>query len=89
MTVLKHAGLVESRKKERWIYYRFPDSYKNNPVVSYALEWIYCSLENDEKIKEDSKELSKILRQLPETLCRERAEEFEKKMKRKAKSNGR
>jgi ArsR family transcriptional regulator, arsenate/arsenite/antimonite-responsive transcriptional repressor len=72
MTVLKNAGLVDSRKEERWIYYRLPDSPVKKGAVKSALEWLFDSLSEDEKIARDSMDLSKILRQSPESICKKR-----------------
>ena len=81
MTVLKHAGLVESRKEERWIYYRLPVYADKNAKIQSALEWIFDSLSKDEKIIEDSKSLVRILKQSPEILCRNRIEKKAKKQR--------
>jgi ArsR family transcriptional regulator, arsenate/arsenite/antimonite-responsive transcriptional repressor len=72
MAVLKHAGLVESRKEERWIYYRLPGVTAENRMIHEALEWFFRSLEKDEKIIEDERTLSKILRQNAAVLCKNR-----------------
>jgi ArsR family transcriptional regulator len=74
MTVLKHAGLVESRKEERWIYYRLPDMVDKNEKIRRALEWIFSSLAKDQKIIDDARNLVKILKKSPEFLCKMRVE---------------
>ncbi len=74
MAVLKHAGLVKSRKEERWIYYRLPDSADKDTIIQRALEWVVGSLSKDKKIIEDSVNLVKILKQSPEILCKNRVE---------------
>ena len=74
MTVLKHAGLVESRKEERWIYYRLPGSAERNEKILSALEWVFNSLSKDEKVIKDAIDMARILKQSPETLCRNRIE---------------
>lgn len=72
MSVLKNAGLVDSRKEERWIYYRLPDKADGDETIRGALAWVSESLACDGKTIEDAKRLSKILRQSPESLCRNR-----------------
>jgi len=74
MTVLKHAGLVESRKEERWIYYRLPGSAEKNGKILSALAWVFNSLSKDEKVIKDAIDMARILKQSPETLCRNRIE---------------
>jgi ArsR family transcriptional regulator, arsenate/arsenite/antimonite-responsive transcriptional repressor len=83
MTVLKNAGLVESRKEERWIYYRLPASNDKTETIQDALEWVFCSVSEDGTIFGDSKELIKILRQTPESLCKKRCAQFMKRKKHK------
>jgi DNA-binding transcriptional ArsR family regulator len=84
MAVLKHAGLVDSRKEERWIYYRLPDKTSRNEMVKGALAWIFRSLAGDDIITGDAARLSEILRQSPETLCRNRTEKSRNRNGRKA-----
>ncbi len=84
MTVLKHAGLVKSRKEEKWIYYRLPDSADRDTKIQRALEWVFGSLSKDEKIIEDSENLIKILKQSPEVLCKKRVERKRKQKIREA-----
>jgi DNA-binding transcriptional ArsR family regulator len=74
MAVLKNAGLVESRKEEKWIYYKLPEPAKRNKNVQSVLEWITGSLSTDPRIRQDSKNLMKILSQSPETICKNRVE---------------
>lgn len=74
MMVLKHAGLVTSRKQERWIYYRLSDSSHENKKVWSALEWIFNALSDDEQIISDAATMVGILRQNPEVLCKKRQE---------------
>jgi ArsR family transcriptional regulator, arsenate/arsenite/antimonite-responsive transcriptional repressor len=76
MTVLKHAGLVDSRKEERWIYYRLPGSVSNAGIIKNSLGWLFASLAQDDQVVDDSKKLSQILRQSPETLCKKRLAKF-------------
>ena len=55
MAILKRAGLVESRKDGRWVYYRLPK--EAGPKVQAALNWVYAALKNTPGIKEDEAKL--------------------------------
>lgn len=69
LSILFQAGLVESRKDGRWIYYQLPG--KEAPVeVSEALDWIEKALANNPHVLEDNKQLKKILKQDPADLCK-------------------
>jgi ArsR family transcriptional regulator, arsenate/arsenite/antimonite-responsive transcriptional repressor len=69
LSILFHAGLVESRKDGRWIYYQLPGN--RAPVqVREALDWIGKSLAGSPRILEDNKRLKKILKQDPAALCK-------------------
>lgn len=69
LSLLFQAGLVESRKEGRWIYYKLPG--KNAPVtVREALDWVEQSLGNSPQAAVDSKQLKQILRQDPGVLCK-------------------
>lgn len=69
MTILRQAGLVESRKEGRWIYYRLPGDDASVPARN-ALRWATKSLRGAPEIMEDDKQLRKILKVNPEELCR-------------------
>src|ERR1039458_3849873 len=50
LSILHHAGLILSRKSERWVYYRLPD--KSAPVaVREALDWIHRSEEHTSELQ--------------------------------------
>jgi ArsR family transcriptional regulator, arsenate/arsenite/antimonite-responsive transcriptional repressor len=67
--LLKQAGLVDSRKDGRWIYYRLPG--KEAPTsVKQALEWVHASLEDVPRIREDVKTLRAVLKCDPADLCK-------------------
>jgi len=68
MAILRHARLVESRKKGRWIFYRL--SGDGHSPVGQALDWVRQSLQMDSRIEEDRERLEAILRTDPEELCR-------------------
>jgi ArsR family transcriptional regulator len=69
LSILQHAGLIQSRKSERWVYYRLPG--KTAPVVvREALDWLKKSLANTDEAAADAKKLKRILRTAPAELCR-------------------
>jgi DNA-binding transcriptional ArsR family regulator len=71
LSILHHAGLVESRKAGRWIYYRLPDQTAP-AMVRQALAWIERSLTRDPSVLADNKKLKQILQQDPAEICRQR-----------------
>jgi DNA-binding transcriptional ArsR family regulator len=67
--LLKQAGLVDSRKDGRWVFYALPG--KEAPAaVRQALEWVDQSVADDPRIAEDAKNLKKTLRLDPADLCK-------------------
>ena len=69
LSLLHHAGLILSRKSERWVYYRLPD--KSAPVVvREALDWVKKSLGKSEAAVADAKQLRKILKMDVQDICR-------------------
>jgi DNA-binding transcriptional ArsR family regulator len=71
MQILKHAGLVESRKEERWIYYRIVNT-SSSTTISGALEWLFTTSINNTIIENDRKSLLSICSQSAESLCKNR-----------------
>lgn len=61
MSILKQAGLVESCKKGRWVYYRLADE-DASPLVKTALQFAYDHLHNDKIILGDANRMEDILR---------------------------
>ena len=69
LSILYQAGLVESRKDGRWIYYRLPG--KEAPVaVREAIAWVEQSLSENPRIAEDIQQLKQILKTDPVELCK-------------------
>ena len=69
LSILHHAGLIQSRKTERWVHYRLPDP----PVpaaVRQALDWVHQSLARTTEAKADAERLGKILRINVKEICR-------------------
>ena len=69
MAVLHRAGLVESRKEGRWIYYRLA-GVGASPCARAALEWVRDCLENDRRVRADARRLASVKRTPVEELCR-------------------
>jgi DNA-binding transcriptional ArsR family regulator len=69
LSILYQAGLVESRRDGRWIYYLLPG--KGAPVVvREALDWVEKALDGNPRVSEDGQKLKRILKQDPAELCR-------------------
>jgi ArsR family transcriptional regulator len=68
LSVLHQAGLIESRKSERWVYYRQPDA-KASVAVRKAIDWVRKSLANAPQADADARNLKRILKVNPTTLC--------------------
>jgi ArsR family transcriptional regulator len=69
LSILTQAGLIRSRKAERWVYYRLPD--RSAPVpVREALDWVHKSLARTDETVADAKRLRRIMQTDPAELCR-------------------
>ena len=69
LSILFQAGLLESRKEGRWIYYRLPG--RTAPVVvQEALDWIQKALDRNSRVAKDTRQLKRILRADPVELCK-------------------
>lgn len=67
--LLRHAGLLDSRKEGRWIYFRLTG--KDAPVaVREAIDWVKKSLGRSSAAQLDSKRLKEILQEDPVQLCK-------------------
>ena len=69
LSILYQAGLVESRKDGRWIYYRLPGK-EASVAVREALAWAEKSLSANPRIAEDARQLQKLLKVDPTELCK-------------------
>ena len=71
LSILRNAGLILSRKAERWVYYRLPD--RTAPIaVLEALDWVQKSLVKTDEAAADAKRLQKILKMDLADICRRR-----------------
>jgi ArsR family transcriptional regulator len=67
--LLKHAGLLESRKDGRWIYFKLAG--RGAPVVvREAMDWVNKSLGRSATALADAKRLKAILKEDPSELCK-------------------
>jgi len=69
MGILKEAGLIESRKEGKWVYYRLSVTGKKT-IIQTATAWVFMTLDKDRIIKDDEKRLKNILEVTPLELCR-------------------
>ncbi len=69
LSILYQAGLVESRKDGRWMYYRLPG--KDAPAtVRRAIDWVTQSVNGASRVAEDTARLMEILAMDPVELCK-------------------
>jgi DNA-binding transcriptional ArsR family regulator len=68
LSVLRQAGLVESRKEARWMFYRV--AREPSPSAQAALDWVVVSLARDPLAMDDARKLKAILKQDPEEICK-------------------
>jgi ArsR family transcriptional regulator len=73
MSILHQARIVESRKDGRWSYFRLARE-NESPEAAAAASLAMNSLERDDKIRSDAKQLKQILKMNPEVLCRKQSE---------------
>ena len=69
LSILNHAGLIQSRKTERWVYYRLPDP-SAPPAVREALAWVRKSLARSKAAVADARKLERVLNTDLAEICR-------------------
>lgn len=69
LSILYQAGLVDSRKDGRWIYYSLPAKGPSAPARE-AIRWVAKSLAEDSRTVEDAARLKKVLALDPVELCK-------------------
>jgi len=69
MSILSQAGLVESRKEGRWIYFRLP-GIKALPSVKGIIHWIKTTLGDDSTVLEDLVKVNSLIKIPKEALCK-------------------
>lgn len=60
MSILRQAGLVQTRKDGRWMHYRLADN--KNDAVCEVLGWLKKYLQEDAVIKQDARQLKHCLK---------------------------
>ncbi len=73
LSILSAAGLVDSRKEGRWMYYRLPEG-ASGVFVRPVLKWLRQTLAGDATIEQDTKKLRNVKACDPERLCRRQRE---------------
>jgi ArsR family transcriptional regulator, arsenate/arsenite/antimonite-responsive transcriptional repressor len=69
IAILKHAGLVDSRKDGRWMFYRLAED--NAPAEAKEMtELVSRLLADDPQEREDTKRLKQIIKMDRDELCR-------------------
>jgi DNA-binding transcriptional ArsR family regulator len=69
LAILYQAGLLDSRKAGRWMYYSLPG--KTAPAAARdAIRWAVKALAEDPRIAEDAARLKKVLDMDPVELCK-------------------
>ena len=68
MAVLHQAGLVESRKEGRWIYYRLAEEAERS-CARAALAMMLDCLGKDGRIRDDAKRMKSIRKMNRDDLC--------------------
>jgi DNA-binding transcriptional ArsR family regulator len=69
LSILYQAGLVNARKEGRWMYYSQPG--KRAPTAAReAVAWTRRSLDGNERIAADAKQLKKVLAMDLTELCK-------------------
>ena len=69
LSILRDAGLLDSRKDGRWVYYRLADR-PVFPILGKRAPRIFQSLEKSVAVVEDDRHLRRILKMNMEALCR-------------------
>lgn len=69
MAILKQAGLVDSVKRGRWVYYSLPGD-DAPALVHETIAWVRQSLARDKTAVQDARTLKVILDEPPEELCK-------------------
>ena len=69
LSILNQAGLAESRKEGRWVYYRLPRKPASDPIARMTRE-TFRALGGSAEIVEDEKRLKTIRAADLEELCR-------------------
>ncbi|HBA82702.1 MAG TPA: transcriptional regulator [Verrucomicrobia bacterium] len=69
LSILRDAGLLDSRKEGRWVYYRMADQ-AHFPIIGKKAAPIFQALEKSPAVKADDRHLRAIDKMGVEELCR-------------------
>lgn len=69
LSILNAAGLLDSRKEGRWMYYKLSEGV-GGVFVRPVLAWLGDALKGDPAIKADAAKLRRVLVCDPESICR-------------------
>jgi DNA-binding transcriptional ArsR family regulator len=69
LSMLYQAGLVNARKEGRWMYYSLPGKGAAR-AAREAVAWVRRSLQGNERVAEDAKQLKKVLAMDVAELCK-------------------
>lgn len=61
MTILKQAGLINSRKDSRWVYYQLAEYEKNDSRLNTLIKFSISLLEHSDQIRNDDLKLTRIV----------------------------
>lgn len=67
MSILRQAGLVQTRKEGRWIYYRLAD--RETQSANEIITWLKKHLKNDKRILDDVKQQCQMQKMSKDQLC--------------------
>jgi ArsR family transcriptional regulator len=65
LSILKSAGLINSRKKGKWVHYSLNETAQNTQLTDH----LRASLKDDQQVANDAKLLEDIVEKDPEELC--------------------
>ena len=69
LSILHQAGLIQSRKAERWVHYRLPDPPRP-AMIREALDWVQKSIAKTGEAAADARRLDKVLNMDLKEICR-------------------
>jgi ArsR family transcriptional regulator, arsenate/arsenite/antimonite-responsive transcriptional repressor len=69
LSILYQAGLLDSRKVGRWIFYSLPGK-EAPPAAREAIHWAARALAEDRRTAEDKRRWKQIMAQDPAELCK-------------------
>ncbi len=71
LSLLTRAGLAQSRKDGRWVYYRLAEAPA--PAAAAALAWVQTHAAAQPQVRADTAELKRLRKLGPEQVCCQRS----------------